>query len=109
MGSLYTLAQKLPTINMKKLLFILLMFPVLAFGQYMKKEEKTTYKKVAVVDLKDLEICVNGLTELKRLLIYEPTTTSDQKVESFKNIESYIADLQKRIKIDSVKVEPKKP
>jgi len=94
---------------MKKLLLILLLsIPVIGFSQVKVDTPKPVYKKVIVLEVNDVNICINGLNELKRLVMYEPNTTADQKVEAYKNIETYISELNKRIKLDSVKIEPPK-
>lgn len=120
---------KLLMINMKKLILILLLsIPIMALSQSgatkgtspknspilnvegLVTGSKVSYQKIAVLNLKEQDVknYFDVLNEYKRLLLYEPNLTSDQKIQSYKNIDNFINEMVKQVKIDSVKIEPKK-
>ncbi len=69
------------------------------------------YKKVVTVDLSDLQVLIEGLSNWKILSIYDPNKSSDEKVKLYQELEKYSKDLilktvgQKGEKIDSVLVQ----
>lgn len=67
------------------------------------KTSKAKYNYFVKVPVQDYQQLANALNEYKRLSIYDPQVSDAQKVQLFKNIESYLKELPGRLKLDSVK------
>lgn len=67
---------------------------------------KVKYNYFVVVPLADYQQVFSSLNEYKRLQMYDPTVSADQKVKLFQGIETYLRDIPGRVKIDSVKIVP---
>lgn len=100
--------------NMKKALFIILLFTcTITYGQTTKPQvlkqapkdtSKAKYNYFVLVPIADYQQIAGSLTEYKRVQMYDPIPSSDQKVKLFQAIEAYLKELPTRLKIDSVKV-----
>lgn len=71
-----------------------------------KPTEPPKYIKVVTVPLDDFNTLSQALTQWKALVIYDATLTAEQKIATQQNINAYIQNLNKVIKLDSVKVSP---
>jgi hypothetical protein len=65
------------------------------------------YKKVVVIDVQDYQTLTGALNDSKISVIYNPGMTADQKVTMQQQIDAYLKELVKRVRLDSVKVEGK--
>lgn len=91
---------------MKKLLLILiLLIPVFAFCQPPKEHPKPVYNKFIPIQQMDKTVFFDALNQWKRLVMYDPTLSSEQKVKTYQDIETYMVDLLRRVRIDSVRVD----
>lgn len=70
-------------------------------------QTKPQYKKVVVIPIEDYQTLVGALNQSKSALIYQPGITADQKVQTQQQIDAYLQELPKRVRLDSVKVEEK--
>ena len=94
---------------MKKLIvFSLIIASYSAVAQTKPTEEKPLYKKVVIMEVSDVETCIQALNKWRDLAPYGPRETDQEKIATVKSIDTFLADLVKRIQIDSVKVEPAK-
>ena len=88
-----------------KLTALLLFVSVACFAQKKEvKKDSVQYHKFAKIELQDLQALVQTAQEYKRVLMYDPAIPEDKKSATFRNIESALVELQKRISIDSVKI-----
>ena len=71
------------------------------------KSDSVLYDKFVKVTVSDILIMLSGLDKLKDLEMYNPRSTDEQKVNSYKEIGLYVDKMRKTLVIDSVKVEPK--
>ena len=96
---------------MKKYLFILLLFSSLSA---LAQDSTKVYTTSVRLPVSDIQTFLQALEKWKALTPYEPGTGDREKVMTIVNIDSYRAELLKRIKIDSVlvvdsaKVQPKR-
>ncbi len=94
---------------MKKLIIITLLFlPALAIAQK-ADTTKVQYEKFVKINLADFQTFINALEQWKRLEVYDPKGTDQDKVKRVKDIDAYIKGMETRLKIDSAIVtKPKK-
>ncbi len=92
---------------MKKLLTIIaLLISSICFAQKAKTETPThEYKKIAVIGLDDLNNFGEALSQWKRLVMFDPNTTPEEKVNTFRTIDAYTNSLSTKVKIDSVQTD----
>ena len=94
---------------MKKLLTIALVATMT--GAYAQKadttkktEPKPVYKKVIILSPVDYQQLVNRTAAYKDLIIYSPFIEKEDKLSGQHNINVFLFGLQKKVKLDSVKV-----
>ena len=94
---------------MKKTILIiaLVLISALTFAQSKKDTAKAVpvkYNYFIVVPAADFQQLQQTALEFKRLQMYDPQTTAEQKVQMFKGIETYFKALPGRLKVDSVAI-----
>lgn len=66
--------------------------------------KKVKYQKFIAIDPGDMQVVIEALNQWKRLQMFDPATTGENKVATYKNLESYATELLKRIRLDSIMV-----
>lgn len=73
------------------------------------KNAKLEYKKIVIITPEQANAFFEALIQWKRLQVYDPESTPEIIVQRIKSIDSFMTELSKTIKVDSVAVLPEKP
>jgi len=68
---------------------------------------KPQYQKVVQIPVEDFQLLTQQLNERKNTVIYQPNIKPDEAVQMQKGIDAYLVELGKRVKLDSVLIQPK--
>jgi len=92
---------------MKKSLIIiaLTLFSVVSFAQTKTPDQKPKYQKFVKIEVSDMTNFIQSLEQWKRLVIYDPKATPDDKVRTIQNLDGYILQLTTRVKVDSLRTD----
>ena len=95
---------------MKKLILLLIIIlPTSAICSYAQEKAKpdtakAKYNYTVTIPARDYQQIAGSLNDYKRLQMYDPMASPDQKVKMFQAIEQYLKELPTRVKLDSAKV-----
>lgn len=66
--------------------------------------KKVQYQKFIAIDPGDMQVVIEAFNQWKRLQMFDPATTGENKVATYKNLENYTTELLKRVRLDSIMV-----
>lgn len=69
-------------------------------------QEKPKYKKNVIIPVEDFGNLKTSIDQWKRLCVYDPSLSAEQKVGMIQNLESYTNTLLSIVRLDSVMIKP---
>lgn len=92
---------------MKKTILTLVISGIVAIGfaqkaSVKKDTAKVKYDYFAKLPVQDVQQYFGILNEYKRLVIYDPNATPEQKINIQQGIDKYLKTLNEKVKIDSL-------
>ena len=89
-------------------IILLLCITSAAFAQQKPKETppKPEYEKFVKLSPRDVQNFFEALQQWKRLAVYDPTSTPEAQVQTYKSVEAYALELGRRLKLDSALIKP---
>ena len=70
-------------------------------------KDTTHYAKVIIVPAQDYQSLIQIAYQYRNLVLYAPSMNERDKVAEMAGMDKYLNQLQQRIKLDSVKLNPK--